>query len=91
MSVIHQVWRTRAVFTTFVVFLTAREPHIAVHTSVKNSVVVLLEAVTGVASNVALASASILTGTGVTLVYHLLAQGTCQHRNKSHHMDGSCL
>lgn len=37
----------------------------------------LFEAVANVASNMALTPASILAGTGLTLVYYLLAEGTC--------------
>lgn len=45
----------------------------------------LFEAVAYVAFNLALTPAPILTGNGITLVYHLLAEETCQQKNKQSH------
>lgn len=62
--------------------LAAHQPLSAVHATVEDAVMALSAAVACVASDVALAPASILAGTGLTLLDHLLAEGTCQQEYK---------
>lgn len=81
MSPIQQERRAGALVLAFMP-LTAHQPHIAVYTSIQNAIMTLFEAVANVASNMAFTPAPILAGTGITLGYHLLTEGTCQDKRK---------
>lgn len=78
-SPIQQEGRAGALVLAFM-SLTALQPLVTVYTPILEAVMTLFGAVANVAANMALTPASILAGTGVTLVYHLLAEGSCQHK-----------
>ena len=60
----------------------AHQPHPTVYPSIENAIIALFEAVASVASDMVLTPAPILAGIGITLVYHLLTEGTCHHKKK---------
>lgn len=76
---IQQERRTGALVLALV-SLAAYQPLVAVGAAVQDASLALFEAVAGVASDMALTPAAVLTRAGVTPVDHLLAEGTCQQR-----------